>query len=842
MYKRTLSFNLKNGRWWFAFLFLGFLSNCITSAAPITVNASNSTYFIANEGQWEGDFQFKCEVGSTVYYVTPKGMTVDFREFRKYSKPRDPRNPLDMLDKQDERDSVTVRGHVVQIHYVDGSTRSISVGEGRLPHYSNYFLGRDSTKWRSRVGHYQNIIVPEVWPGIDIEYRADKQGVEAVYHVKPGANPTQIQMEYIGLDAPLRVDTQGNLILTTSLGDVKEKAPFAFQQEARMQERVDAEFRVVDETRIGYDVGEFDAGKELVVDPLLYGTYLGAGSLDYGGPLAPAPDGGVYVTGMTYALSGFPTTPGAYDETGLFPGSRPFVSLFNSDGGFIASTLFGEIQTSENRTTEAGAYDIVYDSIRDGVWMCGVAYPDWPLTPDAIDTTIRGLYDVDAFLLRFSSDLTTLEYCTYIGGNHGDEAQGIALDGAGRIYIAGITYSEDFPTTPDALFSTRQEQDGFLWIYDPDTYNVLFSTYIGGERNDECWGVHLGSNGHVWLNGTTESEELPTTEGAFQAEFSDSDTMFWFDDAFFALITLDPPELEYCSYLGGENSSDFLGAIFEVDSIIYLTGFTSSPDFPISAGAFDTVGPISGAGWDTFVSRLNWTTGSYTATFVGVDRYQFGLVYGNWVGDDYVLVGGYTNSDSLPITPNAYDTEVNHGQVGPGDAFVVRLNRELSEPQYGTYIGGSQSEEHIFVWAQNRDSVWICGTTESFDLPVTPNAFQAGDNAFISAFVQHFAIDTTADTTSATRGAPISTDFSLSAYPNPFNPETSITFKLPRTSDVKIIVHNVLGREVGQWGLGRLTAGHHEYRLNGAKWASGVYILTLKTIEDFGSTKLLLIR
>ncbi len=128
----------------FAVLLLG----GIVFAGPMTVNAPNSTYFIANEGQWEGDFQFKCEVRSTVYYVTPKGMTVDFREFRKYPKPRDQRDPMDMFER--ERDSVTVRGHVVQIQYVSSSASRGEVrGDEKLAHYSNYFLGRDSTKWRN---------------------------------------------------------------------------------------------------------------------------------------------------------------------------------------------------------------------------------------------------------------------------------------------------------------------------------------------------------------------------------------------------------------------------------------------------------------------------------------------------------------------------------------------------------------------------------------------------------------------------------------------------------------------------------------------------------------------
>ncbi|MBL0062761.1 MAG: hypothetical protein IPP40_15085, partial [bacterium] len=203
--------------------------------------SANAPYFIANEGQWPGDFQFKCEVGSTIYYVTPQGMTVDFRQIvGADGNPPAPsgfdnlaeRGFSEVLGKHAAvpRRNLSVKGHVLQIHFVSplalagGQGGVTAIGANKLPHYSNYFLSRDSTQWRSRVSHYETIIVPEVWPGIDVEYRADKQGVETIYHVKPGADPTQIQMEYLGLDAPLRVDAQGNLVLATSLGDVKEKA------------------------------------------------------------------------------------------------------------------------------------------------------------------------------------------------------------------------------------------------------------------------------------------------------------------------------------------------------------------------------------------------------------------------------------------------------------------------------------------------------------------------------------------------------------------------------------------------------------------------------------------
>ncbi|MBL0060902.1 MAG: hypothetical protein IPP40_05280 [bacterium] len=334
-------------------LTLLFLNSPLLAGGQGGVSAA-TPYWIANEGQWEGDFQFKCEVGSTVYYVTPKGMTVDFREFTKYvGADGNPPASSKFDPFERKRDPVTVRGHVVQIHYVKASRRQVSspappteiaIGENKLTHYSNYFLGRDSTKWRSRVGHYENVIVPEVWPGIDVEYRADQQGVETIYHVKPGADPTQIQMEYLGLDAPLRVDAQGNPILKASLGDVKEKAPFACQQEARMQKRVDAGFRVMDETRVGYDVGVFDAGKELVVDPLIHSTYFGGDEgLDYPDRTTVLPNGEIVLCG-TSTSSDFPTTTGAYQEA-LMGNANVFLTKLSSDARVEA--FFFIVLTSE---------------------------------------------------------------------------------------------------------------------------------------------------------------------------------------------------------------------------------------------------------------------------------------------------------------------------------------------------------------------------------------------------------------------------------------------------------------------------------------------------------------
>ena len=381
-------------------------------------DSASAPYFVANEGQWEGDFQFKCEVGSTVYFVTPNGMTVDFREFTKYVGAAGVPPVLGRFDPfERKRDPVTVRGHVVQIHYVKASRWQVSspaplteiaIGENKLPHYSNYFLGRDSTKWRSRVDHYENIIVPEVWPGIDVEYRADQQGVETIYHVKPGADHTQIQMEYLGLDAPLRADSQGNLVLATSLGDVKEKAPFAFQQDSRMQKRVDAGYQVLDNNRVKYTLGRHNSSQPLTIDPLIYSTYFGGNlGLDYLSRITNLPSGDILTCGYTTA-SDFPTTIGAYQEQKLGT-LNAFVALLTDNARRIAfSTLFGSsgyVYGKDLGVMPNG--DLLLIGNIDDIATI-------PLTTDALDTTQE---DYESFVALFSPDCSELRYSSYLGGS-----------------------------------------------------------------------------------------------------------------------------------------------------------------------------------------------------------------------------------------------------------------------------------------------------------------------------------------------------------------------------------------------------------------------------------------
>jgi len=534
--------------------------------AVLLLGATNAfaqaPYWVANEGQWEGDFQYKCEVGSTIYYVTPQGMTVDFRDVTKQINPVSATKPWDW---DHEPQPVSVRGHVVQIHYGEALGEAVPRGGVRLSHYSNYFMSRDSTKWKSRVGHFENVVVPEVWPGIDVEYHADKQGVETIYHVKPGADPTQIQMEYLGLDQPLQIDAHGNLILSTLLGEVKEQAPYSYQQQGRVQQKITSSVRLLGNNRIGFQLEEFDRAKELVIDPLLYGTYLGGGGPDSMDDMVRDPWGNLVLCGWTQSPD-YPVTPGAYQETLLFDCWAHVTKLSPDADAVVWATYIG--RRAVIRAVAADAQGAVYCA---GHFDSDIPPGDWPLTDDALDLIAEG--SREGCFARLTPGGDSLEYSSCLGGDGSELLDDLELDQFGSVFITGRV-NGTFPITANALFPDTGEfgENGFLAQFNPSSSGLDYSSFIpGGSRGIK---LQVTSPGRLWICGNALMPNLPVTGNAFQSTMGNE-----FDgvtgDGFFMLWDLQENALAYCSYFGGGGSDYCRTAFYSTESqLLYITGST----------------------------------------------------------------------------------------------------------------------------------------------------------------------------------------------------------------------------------------------------------------------------
>jgi|GEM_PF-1496407 len=825
-----------------------------------------SGYWIANVGQWEGDFQFKCEVGSTIYYVTPQGMTVDFRSYVGADGNPPAASGFDnlaewgfseVLEKHAAvpRRNLEIKGHVIQIHYSRDPRRQVSspapptkiaIGENKLPHYSNYFLGRDSTKWRSRVSHYQNIIVPEVWPGIDVEYRADKQGVETIYHVKPGADPTQIQMEYLGLDAPLRVDAQGNLILETSLGDVKEKAPFAFQQVTRTQLHVESSYRVVGDSRMVFELGGYDLAKELVVDPLIYSSYWGGNVPDDIYDMDVSHNGQIFIVGNTLGGT-FPTTPGSYQDTLPEPNDQGggFLSCLTPEADSLIFSTFlgpspggGETYLRKVACNDEGA-----------AYLYGETNSEtWPVTANALQTELWG--SGDPFLSLVSSDGTTLEFSTLLGGPYFDDATSMSISQAGFVYLLGAS-TIGYPVTTDAIYSNPGPgQVGFVTVIDPLSWSIDYSTFIadGTVPSSQLipWDMELIDPSSVWIAGwAQEYDELPTTPNAVQSEvFNDPPSLA---DGFLMKLNFESESVDYASYLGGSWQDRLFGIDQINDHQVAVCGASGSVDFPLTSGVFDTSNADSEGvgGFDGCVSVIDLEHGLLASTFLGGALHDDALYYVQ-AGQSGITAIGYSSSADFPVSEDADDSLLNaHGEpvLWALDLVIARLDTDLTTLQYGSFYGGDAGELPLGAFFQTEDTVWVVGSTGSQDYPVSEQAIQSTQSGLGDGFLTRIVLPQHPDFVSRhNRFSFMPETLYLSAYPNPFNPTTTLSFTLPHHTNVTLTIHNILGQQVEHIDFGKLSAGTHTQQIGNPDWPSGVYFATLKTPTTSHSTKLLLLR
>ncbi len=228
-----------------------------------------------------------------------------------------------------------------------------------------------------------------------------------------------------------------------------------------------------------------------------------------------------------------------------------------------------------------------------------------PTTSGAVQPTLRG--DWNVFVSKLNATGTALVYSTYLGGSgsslfdsSGDEAWGIAVDGAGNAYVTGMTESANFPTTPGAFQPTPPggSSNAFVSKLNATGTAFVYSTYLGGSGDDSGYGIAVDGTGNAYVTGGTTSADFPTTPGAVQPTLQDS-----YGDAFGSKFNATGTVLGYSTYLGGEHSDEGQGIAVDGTGTAYVTGLTYSTDFPTTPGA---VQPTLGGRYhsDAFVTKL----------------------------------------------------------------------------------------------------------------------------------------------------------------------------------------------------------------------------------------------
>ena len=297
-------------------------------------------------------------------------------------------------------------------------------------------------------------------------------------------------------------------------------------------------------------------------------------------------------------------------------------------------------------------------------------------------------------------------YSAIIGGSSRDAARGVAVDSAGNAYVAGFTYSANFPTTSGALQRTPAGQvEAFVLKLDPTGAQLLYSTYLGGSVSDFATAIAVDASGEAYVAGYTSSFNFPVTAAAARSTFAGG-----LYDAFVARLNSSGSALSYSTYLGG-SGNDLANAIaVDGQGNSYVTGQTDSGNFPMLSAAQSAPG---GSG-DAFVARFDHAGALVYSTYLGGTGPDYGAAIAVDSGG-YAYVAGTTASVNFPVTSGAYQP-TNRGGY---DAFVAKLGPSGGPLVFSTFLGGGASEEARGVAVDSSGRVYVTGWTASQDFPVS---------------------------------------------------------------------------------------------------------------------------
>lgn len=660
----------------------------------------------------------------------------------------------------DEDAVLVLRRAGVKEHALDGQTSVIRMGlsgatahtkvEGSelLPGRSNYLIGKDSAKWNLDVPQYARVRYPQVYPGIDLVYYGNQGRLEYDFEVAPGADPGNIRLHFGGSHR-LRLEN-GDLVLETREGAARLYAPHIYQRRDNAEATVDGRFVLLAKNEVGFEVGDYDRGQPLVIDPVLsYSSYFGGTGTEAAPSITTDAGFNIYVTGSTTSTD-LPIAGTPFQGT-LHSGATAnvFVSKLDPTGTTLVwSTYLGGSGTD-------ASVGIAVDAAGDAYVAGTTTSPDFPTSTSGFQTAPKAA-GTHGFVSELDPNGSVLKYSTYLSGSLTDTMAGMTLDNKGFVYVIGITHSTDFPTVPSPVpaplpstMPAGASQAFFVSKLNPATSgtdSLIFSSYFGGGTPNN--GIMAGGGIAVDNNNTTAGSNIYITGGTnFLNTTQNPNTDFPIKNAI--VFTqgsglapggdcLDSPGVSACPVTG----------LPTTNGVVNLDAFVAK------------ISPVGTTGAQLLYSTYVGGAGNDIGNGIAVDA----------SGNAYIT--GSTTSPTatffppLSAAPAAYQPCLNSPTGASGscpnsnttstDAFVAKINNPVTgtgstnsnvELVYWSYLGGTNNDVGNAIAVDGIQGARVVGTTFSSDLK-TQNAIQASLKGSQDAFAAR--LDTLGTTGSAT--------------------------------------------------------------------------------------------
>ena len=784
----------------------------ISSVQLFSFEPNGGEYFVENKGQWDKEVRYLSSSPGANTWITNKGIVYDVFNYEQCT----------------DSNKIIKKGHVVKMQFAGCNTAAFS-GFEKLETYYNYFIGNDKSKWQSYVPLYKNTLARNVYDGIDIRYYYDGNSIRYDLLIQPGANPEQIKMQFAGQEN-LRINSSGEMEIETSIGKIKNGKILAYQMQDGKKIEIPCRF-AIESNSAGFILGEYDRNKELVIDPLIYSTYICATQYVYISGIKIDNIGNNIITGTTTSIY-YPTTKGAYKDTLEHNGSSIpmpdiFVTKFDSSYHHIlSSTFLGCKYNMIEKITNFKLDD------KDNIIILGMTKSSkFPVTENALkknddcDTTFLDYYDI--FITKLNPECSQLIFSTYFGGKYSDGSSSIALDKKGNIIIGGYSDSLDgFEISDSAICREQRYKDIFISKIRSDGSHIMFTTLLGALES-YCHNVITDKNDNIIITGFSRFNDYPITDNAFIKEIKDS-----VNHITLTKINPDGTQILFSTFLGAYSTyCDYNDLYLDAEDNIFIAGYATG-DYPVTEGNYKNI--ISDEFSCLFVTKIdNLKNEIIFSNLIG--GWSLGRTpYSTYVRTDSkknVYLTGMGYLEGFPFTDNAFQPYANL-ELGIEDGVIMMFSPDGKNLLYCSGIGGSYHDETHGLEIDKNDDIHVCGITYSYDYPVTEDAICPVLSGYGAGFICKF------DTSGATSvfGNITEPKNSLYIYPNPVRPGEAfnIHYQLETPVSIEFRLYDNIGNFIEASPMMFTEAGMHIQNYQPCKeLAPGVYWIRMSAGDVF---------
>jgi len=698
----------------------------------------SSFEFIENKGQWNNQILFKGELSSGAFYLRKTGFTVDLHNpkdlaalLQNHGRPGSSKKSKNIDYSKDLSGKVTdqsissntpkiVHSHSYQVEFAGANPNAVATPDKPLPSVNNYLIGNDRSKWAQGVKIFQAVLYKDIYPNIDLRYYSENGQLKYDLIVRPGGDVSKIALTYKGADKLFL--RNNDLIVKTSIGEVKELYPYSFQTDnIKGRKKIETKYSITGNTVRFRVITPYDKNATLIIDPqVIFVSFTGSPANQYGFTATPGPDGSLYSGGIVFG-PGFPTTPGAYQSNFGSPSGdgvdigimkfnpngsrRDYATYIGGAGDDYPHSLFCDPQG--NLVVMGRSYSSDYPGTKLGLeGGCDIVVTKLNSNGSGIIGSLRIGGKADDGV-----NITDLQQ----NGNHGnksllrnygdDSRSEVVLDGSNNIYVAAQTRSTAGELSGISGMQTGSaggEQDGLVLKIDPNCQNLIWGSMIGGAGDDGAFVLDISpTNGNVYVGFNTTATGFPGIAAGSVGPTFHGDV-----DGVVAILSPGNGSALSSAYIGTGSADLIYGLKFDKKGFPYIMGVSRGGNFPVQNVLY------SNARASQFVAKLQPDLSSYvfSTTFGSgsakpnlspvaflVDRCENMYIsgWGGWIStgtDEYDQAGVV----GMPTTPGDIQAPMK-AQSDNRDFYFGVIKKDATGLLFGAFFGQDNGHygEHV---------------------------------------------------------------------------------------------------------------------------------------------------